>query len=103
MKKIGIIGDKDSILGFRAAGISAFITENEKEACDILKSAVNDGYAIMFITEQLAVKISEEIEKYKPSAELAIIVLPGKDGSCGFGLASIKKSVEKAVGADILK
>ena len=31
-----------------------------------------------------------------------VILIPGKEGSLGLGMANIKKSVERAVGADIL-
>lgn len=103
MKKIGIIGDKDSVLCFKAAGFVTFITEDEKEAENILKKAVNDGFAVMFITEQLMSTIPEAVEKFKEDPALAIIPLPGKNGSTGLGMAAIKSSVEKAVGADILK
>ena len=103
MKKIGIIGDKDSVLCFKAAGFVTFITEDEKEAESIIKKAVSDEFAVLFITEQLMAKIPETISKYKSDANLAIIPLPGKNGSTGLGMAAITSSVEKAVGADILK
>ena len=34
---------------------------------------------------------------------LAIIPIPSKTGALGIGMANIKRSVERAVGADILK
>ena len=57
----------------------------------------------MFITEKMMSRIPETVEKYKEDPALAIIPLPGKNGSMGIGMAAIKSSVEKAVGADILK
>ena len=103
MKKIGIIGDKDSVLCFKAAGVVTFITEDEKEAEAIIKKASNDGFAVIFITEHIMSLIPETVEKFKEDPNLAIIPLPGKNGSTGLGMAAIKSSVEKAVGADILK
>lgn len=103
MKRIGIIGDKDSVLCFKAAGFAVFITEDEKKAEDILKKAVGENFAVMFITEQLMEKIPEAVNKFKASPELAVIPLPGKTGSLGIGMGHIKSAVEKAVGADILK
>ena len=103
MKKIGIIGDKESVLCFKAAGFITFITEDEAETESIIKKAAADDFAVLFITEQLMKKIPETIGKYKADPNLAIIPLPGKDGSLGIGMAAIKSSVEKAVGADILK
>ena len=32
----------------------------------------------------------------------AVILIPGKDGSLGIGMANVKSAVERAVGADIL-
>ena len=37
-----------------------------------------------------------------PALTPAIILIPGKSGSLGIGMANVKKSVERAVGADIL-
>lgn len=103
MKRIGIIGDKESVLCFMAAGFSVFITEDEKEAADIVKTAIKEEYSVLFIIESLYERLSDVIEKYKSSPELAILPLPGKNGSLGIGLSEIKSAVEKAVGADILK
>lgn len=103
MKKIGIIGDKDSVLGFMAAGFSVFMTNDADEAADILSHAMKNDFAVMYVTEDLLVKIPEVYEKYKTEPALAIIPLPSKTGSLGFGMANIKRSVERAVGADILK
>ena len=46
--------------------------------------------------------MQEEIEKYKDKMLPAVIVIPGKEGSTGFGMTNLKKSVERAVGAGIL-
>ena len=43
-----------------------------------------------------------EIEKFKDVKVPAIIPIPGMDGSYGIGIQGVKKSVERAVGADIL-
>lgn len=101
--KIGIIGDKDSVLGFMAAGFHVFATESADEAESILEGAVKNGFAVMYITEELLIQIPEVYDKFKTEPALAIIPLPSKNGAKGFGMANIKKSVERAVGADILK
>ncbi len=101
--KIGIIGDKDSVLGFMAAGFTVFITESEAEAKEIIDSAIKNEFAIIYITEDLLTKIPEVYDKYKTEPMLSIIPLPSKKGSTGLGMANIKSSVERAVGADILK
>ncbi len=44
----------------------------------------------------------KDIDKYKDSRLPAIIPIPGKEGASGTGMDSVRKSVERAVGADIL-
>ena len=46
--------------------------------------------------------MEEAVSRYTDSKLPAIIPIPNKDGSLGIGMASVKKSVERAVGADIL-
>ncbi|MDD6159415.1 MAG: V-type ATP synthase subunit F, partial [bacterium] len=43
-----------------------------------------------------------ELDKYKDRLTPAVILIPGKEGSLGVGMANVKKAVERAVGADIL-
>jgi len=102
MHKIGVIGEKDSILGFKAVGFDVYPAETGEEAASILNRLAGDEYAVIYITEQTAVSISEDIERYRYSRFPAIILIPGSQGSLGIGMTSVKKSVEKAVGADIL-
>ena len=102
MYKIAVIGDKDSILGFMAVGFEPFAVEDKIQAANVLKSCAKNEYAVIFITEDMAMKLKEEIDEYKNDPLPAIIVIPGKGGTTGFGLENIKKSAERAVGADIL-
>ena len=43
-----------------------------------------------------------EIEKYKEQVMPAIIQIPGVSGNTGAGVEGVKKTVEQAVGSDIL-
>lgn len=102
MHKIAVIGDKDSVLGFMAVGFTVRIADDETTAAAELHTLAADDYAVIYITERLAQKIEADILKYRDAPLPAIITIPGKDGKTGYGMASIKKSVEHAVGADIL-
>ena len=104
MYKIGIIGDRESVLCFSALGFTVFEVEDAKSAETVLKNAAESKeFAVLFITEKLAMEIDETIGRYKDLPLPAITVIPGRGGSTGYGLANIKKAVERAVGADILK
>ncbi len=102
MYKIGVIGDKDSVLGFMAVGFKVFTEDEPHEAAKLLRKLANEDYAIIYITENLAFRMEEEIARYKDRPTPAVIVIPGKDGTTGYGMTNLKKSVERAVGADIL-
>ncbi len=102
MYKIAIIGDRESVLGFRGIGFDvADVTEME-QASAALRKFIEQFYAVIFITEQVAAWVDDIVEKHKDAPTPAIIILPNNQGSSGVGMAAIKKSVERAVGADIL-
>ena len=102
MYKIGVIGDRESVLGFKAVGLDVFPCDEQETAKHILKKIAKEDYAIIYITEQLYQYMTAEIDEYTDSRLPAIIPIPGKDGTLGIGMRSVKKSVERAVGADIL-
>lgn len=102
MYKIGVIGDKESVLGFRSVGLDVFPCDEADEARHTLKKIAKEDYAIIYITEKLYQFMEKEVDEYKDSRLPAIIPIPGKDGNVGIGMSSLKKSVERAVGADIL-
>lgn len=102
MYKIGVVGDKESIQGFTAIGLEVFSVRDDLECSAILNDLAKNEYAIIFITEQAAIGVADTIALYKDSRLPAIIMIPSNKGSLGMGIAGIKKSVERAVGADIL-
>ena len=103
MYKIGIIGDRDSVLGFMALGYAVHEAQNALDATHKLHSLVkSEEYAVIFITEELAMKMEDDIAKYKDVPLPAITIIPGRRGGTGYGMANIKSAVERAVGADIL-
>lgn len=103
MYRIGVIGDRDSVVGFKAVGLDTYPCMNSDEAKKILHELVTEeNFAIIYITEGLCKDMIEEIDSYKSLMTPAIIPIPGVDGSLGIGIAGVKKNVEKAVGADIL-
>ncbi len=102
MYKIGVIGDKQSIQGFKAVGLDVFNCASQEEARHTLHKIVKEDYAIIYITEDLYDLIKVEIYEYNEMRLPAIIPIPGMKGNLGIGQYNIKKAVERAVGADIL-
>lgn len=102
MYKIAVLGDRESVMGFKALGFETFPAASGDEARYILSRLAKGDYAVVYITEQLASDIEDEISKYKDSLTPAIILIPGKDGTLGIGMRAVHSAVERAVGADIL-
>lgn len=101
MFKIAVLGDRDSVMGFKALGLDVFFVENPEEARHTLHRLARETYAIIYITEQLAGDLAADIDKYKTSVTPAVILIPGKTGSLGLGAQALQSAVERAVGADI--
>lgn len=102
MHKVAVVGDRDSVLGFRALGVNVFTTLEADETRRIVDKLAKENYGIIFITEQLANLIPETIERYNNEVVPAVILIPSNQGSLGIGMDRINKNVEKAVGSNIL-
>lgn len=101
MYKIAVIGDKESVYGYAALGLSVF-ESNRNDAGALIEKLAKEKFAVIFITENVAVGAAEQIEKYREKPIPAIILIPAISDNTGIGIANIHKSVEKAVGSDIL-
>ena len=102
MYKIAVLGDRESVLGFKALGLDVYPAETADDARENLHRLARENCAVIYLTEQLGAQLGEEIARYKNKLTPAIILIPGKEGSLGIGMANVKSAVEKAVGADIL-
>lgn len=102
MYKIGVVGDKDSVLAFKAIGIDVYPIVEPDEARKAIDKMAMDKYAVIFVTEQVAEKIEETIERYNKEMLPAVILIPSNQGSLNIGIKKIRDNVEKAVGVNIL-
>ena len=83
MYKIAVVGDYDSIYGFATLGLGICPVKDREEIRDRLRRLV-------------------ELEKYREKTLPAIIRIPGVSGNNGAGIEGVRKTVEQAVGSDIL-
>ena len=102
MYKIAVMGDRDSIYGFAAVGLEPFPITDTEAAADKLRELVDENYGIIYITEELASRLEREISHFSERKLPAIILIPGVSGNTGKGLQAVKRSVERAVGSDII-
>ncbi|GGI64790.1 MULTISPECIES: V-type ATP synthase subunit F [Enterococcus] len=100
--KIGVIGDKESIMPFKLFGFSVYYGLNETVILESIDHMIAESYGVIYITEACARQIPQKIESVKKLLTPAIVLIPDHDGSQGIGLAEVQKNVEKAVGQNIL-
>ena len=102
MYKIAVIGDKASVLGFKALGLDVFPADGVEEAKATLHRLAKEDYAVVYLTETYGAGMSAELAHYKDELKPAIILIPGREGSLGIGRDNLQRAIERAVGADIL-
>lgn len=102
MHRVGVIGDLDSVIGFRGLGMTVVAVDDSEEAAKHIERLVQEDYAVIFITEALVESNKELLGKYKSARLPAIIPIPSIKGAGGIGMQQVRESVRKAVGIDLL-
>jgi V/A-type H+-transporting ATPase subunit F len=101
--RIAVLGDRESVLGFKALGLEVYPAtpvEARRVFLDLLEK--KDRYAVIYITEELAEGLEAEIDELKDELIPAVIPIPSRSGRTGLGMRALAKAVERAVGANIL-
>ncbi|EPI01009.1 ATP synthase, subunit F [Enterococcus faecalis 13-SD-W-01] len=100
--KIGVIGDKDSVLPFKLFGFDVRYAVSDREVRKGIEEMAQKNYGVIYITEHCASLSPETIDRYKEKMMPAIVLIPNHTGTLGIGAEEIQKNVEKAVGQNIL-
>ena len=101
--RIAVIGDWDSVMGFRALGLDTYPVTDAEEAREKVRELAKAGNCgIIYLTEQLAKDMDDVLARYKDELRPAIILIPGREGSLGIGKNNIQRAIERAVGTSIL-
>ena len=101
--QIAVVGDWESVMGFRALGLDTYpVTSTEEAKKTVHELARGEKCAVIYLTEQLAKDMDDVLARYKDAIRPAIILIPGREGSLDLGKSNIKRTIERAVGADIL-
>jgi V/A-type H+-transporting ATPase subunit F len=101
--QIAVVGDWESVMGFRALGLDTYpVTSTEEAKKTVHELAKGEKCAVIYLTEPLPKDMEDVLARYKDAILPAIILIPGREGSLGIGKDNIQRAVERAVGADIL-
>lgn len=108
---IAIIGPINTVSGFRALGIDAFVADTVAEALEQLREIkrLNQSvdsvrrYAVVCVIEDLVAEVDQtEYAKLVEGPLPAVVLLPGPSGSKGVALQRLRRLAEKAVGSSII-
>ena len=104
MHKIGVLGGRETVMGFKALGLEVYPVENAEEARRTFRDVTSgeNQLAILYVEENLAEGLQRDIDRCKDKPTPAVILIPGRDGSLGLGLSALNAAVERAVGTNIL-
>lgn len=100
--RIAVIGDWESVMGFRALGLDTYPVASVEEAREKVRELAKTDCAVIYLTETLAKDMEDVLARYKDEIQPAIILIPGREGPLGIGRDNIQRAIERAVGADIL-
>ena len=59
--RAAVIGDSQTVMGFKAVGLTTASANDGPEAAAQLHKLAENGYAVIYITEQLAAQIEEDL------------------------------------------
>lgn len=99
---IAVLGDKDSILYFRAIGVSTYPVANPEDAKPILRRLCKEHYAVIFVTEPIAREILDLIDDLTKEPLPSIVLIPNNQGSLGLGMERIRRTMIRAIGSGIV-
>ena len=103
MLKAAVIGASESVKGFGALGLKVYVTDEPQQAVHTIAALADGDYGVIYVTEALYSQIEPHLARYQERLIPAIIPIPGVSGNTGVGMQNVSKSVEKAVGSDIIK
>ena len=94
---IAIIADKDTIIGFKLAGVRNSTIFNEKTIKEDVEK-FKDAH-ILILTENIAKTVREN--KLEKLIEGVIVEVPDKKGSTGLAINEISRLFEEAIGVKL--
>lgn len=97
---VTVLGDGETVTGFRLAGISSAKEIDVKNAETEFKKAVEER-DIIIITEKFASQLREEIEKLQKKSRPVIVEIPGKGGPVGDAKEKMNEMVKRVVGVEM--
>ena len=96
-----VIGDEDTVLGFRCAGVPGTVAATAEEVRSALRALRKGGAGVVLITESAADLAREEVDDIRFNAELPMVVqIPGPQGPIP-GRRDLAAIIREAIGIKV--
>lgn len=102
LHKIGVIGEKDSVIPFRMLGWAVHYCQTSPEARAALENMAQDNFGVIYLTESLAQGMMDVIEKYDRQLKPIITLIPSHKDTNPIAMRRVEDFVSKAIGKNIL-
>ncbi|RDE16490.1 MAG: V-type ATP synthase subunit F [Candidatus Thorarchaeota archaeon] len=101
--KIAVIGDRDTVIGFRMVGVSegSMPKSPEETRRKLLEYFRNPRMGLILITERLASTVEDTIIELSQAPVPVILLIPDRLGSTGTHETVLKELIRRAVGVEI--
>ena len=102
MAELFLIGDEDTVLGFRFAGVRGYVPQGAAGANELFHKAVNDkDVSLVVITERIAETIRAELDNHMEKRMFPFVVEIADSSGPLPTRKSISDVVKEAIGISI--
>jgi len=99
--KMAAVGPGKDVLPFLSIGAAIVSTEDLNEARDAVRRFAGEGYAIIFVSDDLLTGMEDILSEYAARALPAVSAIPGRRGKSHFMMERLGNAVRKAIGIEI--
>lgn len=101
--RIAAIGEKDLIIGFSCLGVDLIPVQSKMDTETALRRISHErDLALVLITETAADLCRDMIPDLREKSPAVILIIPSHEGSRGISMTEMRRSIERAVGINIL-
>lgn len=103
MGKVFVLGSKETVLGFRLAGVRGEVVGDRESTLRVLQRILSsDSYKLLIISEGVANLIRQEIEEIKGKELYPLIVeVPERGGWRERSYDYLERMIREALGIDL--
>ena len=104
MSSIAVLGEERNILGFRPFGVDVYFYNEDDEKIDTwFNSVVKKDYKLIISTENIAVKVQEQIDVMWEKELPVVLTIRGLGETSRVSYERLRSLVIKAIGTDLFK